>query len=423
MGSSYVNVTDGVLNNNDTDEVLEATYHHYLMMYMPIILFMGITTVMGLVGNILTILFFGMKARKTSTIVFIVAVAVLDFTVCLMACTTIADMCMNVYFSGPYLCKTMYFFDHWTVVSSVLVLWAISIDRYRKICKPFGRQLKVKTAFIAVFVLIGLSLVTSVQTFVTYDVVQVDIAAPDGKNRVLGNYCTNTDEPDLSIVVTVFHIFDAAMIAAVFITFVVTYSRIWYVLRKTRKRRQTMGFQKHVSKEVSSSDKVFTSLSNLNNSASADSLGSKVTARITLGNGSLSSNDNVLQSSNNSLEVPQFNVVQTQKTESKPVSKTSKSERNITIMMLAVSVGYVICFIPYFIVSAIRMVTPTGEKEMAAWVQFLLRSPFYNSVINPVIFCFFNPQFRRYIKGMILGCKMSQYVFSTNSRDDLDPKS
>lgn len=91
--------------------------------------------------------------------------------------------------------------------------------------------------------------------------------------------------------------------------------------------------------------------------------------------------------------------VKDQKARNKSVHE--KTQRNITIMMFAVSVGLGFCFLPLIVWNIIIAVKPDlGEMEQKPGIQFVIRSPTLNSVINPAIFCIFNPQYRKYIKEL-----------------------
>ena len=94
---------------------------------------------------------------------------------------------------------------------------------------------------------------------------------------------------------------------------------------------------------------------------------------------------------------------------SKKSLKTSRTERNLTVMMFAVTIGLAVCFTPYFFASVgIRVISHTTEDELHTGIQFALRSPFFNSVINPIIFCVFNRQYRRYIRNVFTRCKITR---------------
>jgi len=76
----------------------------------------------------------------------------------------------------------------------------------------------------------------------------------------------------------------------------------------------------------------------------------------------------------------------------------SAKERRLTYMMLTVTVIYILCFLPYFVVRIVaRIVLETGrEFEIDVVRQIAIRLPYLNSVVNPIIYCIFNKEFRQY---------------------------
>lgn len=423
-GVSVTN-TSGI-SSHDTDRLLQEAHRKKIMEHMALITFLSFMAVVGIIGNILTIIFYGskVKMKKTSTLVLIKLLAVLDLIVCFLCFTTIADLFVNILFTNAILCKVMYFFDHWFVVSSVLTLWLISIDRYRRMCKPLGKQLTVKSATVAVIFLSTVSMVFSTHDFITYNPVKVNISTPDKDNPVvIGHYCTNTDEPSLETVVIVFHVLDALTIFTCLVTFVFTYGNIWRALREhNRKTTHLHTNPSSVSFRQSTSEfnsKMYQNEDdNLYEPTTITPLTRNPNVHFSLGS------DINMETLNVSASIPSFKSTDTKLSTNNIAkanrpsksSKTSRSERNLTLMMFAVTVGFVICFTPYFIVSAgIRMTSATTESELHTGIEFALRSPFWNSVINPIIFCVFNSQYRRYVKDVFTKCQVNEATINTDT--------
>ncbi|XP_045202444.2 5-hydroxytryptamine receptor 1A-like [Mercenaria mercenaria] len=88
------------------------------------------------------------------------------------------------------------------------------------------------------------------------------------------------------------------------------------------------------------------------------------------------------------------------KSDVKLVAVKSVIERNLTIMMFAASMVFILCFAPYFMIRVImRVYLGIGiDFEMKTGSQFALLLPILNSVFNPVFYCVFNPDFRKFLK-------------------------
>jgi len=400
-----------------------------LYSYLPIIIWMMLLAIVGTLGNIITIIFYGKRNKPSSTDIFIRYLAAIDFLVCsVLMWGTIADMFTIVNFASNIGCKFMYFFDHWIVVTSVLILWIISIDRYKKICTPFKKQFTARAAKIIVLVLFGMSLANSVRDFVTIEVIELNLTTFDPKvPDVQGHYCSNSDDNHLEIVILLFHLLDLLMILGVFLTFAYTYGNVLLTVRKQNKKK-SQGFKGSAKQQISGADMKQKeqesgdedlensdnfSFYNLSMDTSKQDTDPQETSqtdvRISFEGESVDSMGIVLKKSkpDNDQRAADLKITQRIAKRIKKM-KVRKSQMNLTIMMFAVSVGYVICFTPYFIVIVIRQVTVTNEEELAPWVQFLLRSPFWNSVVNPVIFCVFNPQYRKYVKSIFGRCLYKQ---------------
>ncbi|KAK3592467.1 hypothetical protein CHS0354_008276 [Potamilus streckersoni] len=96
-----------------------------------------------------------------------VFVALIDLTSCL---TTIPGEIVTQSFwytyPVPEICKTKSFFNIFTVCASALCLLLIAVDRYRKVCKPLGWQIKPKMAiFLSICTLVIAGIVATPVTF------------------------------------------------------------------------------------------------------------------------------------------------------------------------------------------------------------------------------------------------------------------
>jgi hypothetical protein len=292
-------------------------------------------------------------------------------------------------------------------------------------CKPLAKQLSTHSATIAALIVSFISMIWSTHDFVTYSPVKINISTADVRIPVVtGHYCTNTDEPNLQTVVTVFHILDAISIFTVFVVFVYTYGNIW---RTVRKHNQNTAYVKEMQNIQSSSN---------------IELGTNIPTRIfkVQSNSSFNqdtSQTDVLQkewteSANNVLEVASVNFslgsdiketsavsltdikdsrdnISTNTKRSKASLMSFNLERNLSIMMFVVSVGFAVCFTPYFFVNFVfRVGSDTTEHELSTGIEFALRCPFWNGVINPIIFCVFNSKYRKSVKEMFTKFRLNK---------------
>ncbi|KAL3864658.1 hypothetical protein ACJMK2_006322 [Sinanodonta woodiana] len=116
---------------------------------LPVTVFVGIEACIGFIGNSLVLYVFSFKYHKCNFKYFVLFLALIDLTSCL---TTIPGEMVTQSFWYIYpvseICKVKSFFNIFTVCASALCLLLIAIDRYRKVCKPFGRQIKPEMAIL-----------------------------------------------------------------------------------------------------------------------------------------------------------------------------------------------------------------------------------------------------------------------------------
>jgi amino acid transporter len=81
------------------------------------------------------------------------------------------------------------------------------------------------------------------------------------------------------------------------------------------------------------------------------------------------------------------------------------AERKVSIMMMAVTIGSIASFVPYFIVNlTLKANSKTSEQEFNVGVQIALRSYMLNNAINPYLMGIFNREFRRFVKKLLCRC-------------------
>jgi len=105
---------------------------------------------------------FGREYKTTNFKVFVICIAIIDLLTCI---TLIPAEILKTrhYFSNPSLlaCKVKCFFNMLGMASTANVLLVISVDRYRKICQPFKKQLSARLAIACVVAVIAFSFITA----------------------------------------------------------------------------------------------------------------------------------------------------------------------------------------------------------------------------------------------------------------------
>ena len=225
--------------------------------YAPAIAFSAIVVVCGILGNALSVAFYGFKVPRTSTNIIITVLAVVDFTTCIVLSDEILELCFTVTFKSVGGCKTMYFFNHSLVLMSVFTLLLVAVDLFRKICRPFAWQFSIFTLKVSFASIVVLSVVSSVRDLVILDVVRVNVTY-SGK-EIQAYYCTHSKAKSLANTVKAFQYIDFLYLVVVVVSTVILYSCIAKSLWKSRKAIKQHKKQSFVINNVDTSESEATS--------------------------------------------------------------------------------------------------------------------------------------------------------------------
>ena len=128
--------------------------------------------------------------------------AIVDICACLMISLIIMDLSRPYKYTSDIGCKIHSFSKFFTAGSSILLLFTIAVERYRKICCPFKRQLSMKGARIFVCVDVIVAIVMSVAQTPLYEVIEVKVEN-EHNITVTGFSCLTTRNKDMRKYLTV----------------------------------------------------------------------------------------------------------------------------------------------------------------------------------------------------------------------------
>lgn len=142
---------------NQSDPLEDEAYAAVVMLI--------IFSVIGVAGNALVLYGFSMLKPKMTSTIFILTLAGIDFTSCLVTIPATVAMELAT-FRVPYdpLCKAYHFLVTSTIPFSAFVMVAIAVDRYYCICKPF---IQIMTKFRAKVIVLSLSVLALIIGFVS----------------------------------------------------------------------------------------------------------------------------------------------------------------------------------------------------------------------------------------------------------------
>ncbi|XP_060608209.1 olfactory receptor 8H1-like [Ruditapes philippinarum] len=379
---------------------------------VPATVILYVLVIIGIFGNIMAIVFYMRSSKRTPPTLLITCMAAADLGTCLAGIPVISEMIVNVNYSLAIACKLTHFFGLWAGASACFVLWLISIDRYRKICYPLAKQMTISTVKYLVVGVTSFALLLAIRFLVTFDSVEVNVMVHDDNTTVKGLYCTTSD--DYKLIALVFYAIDFLFILMIWITVVVTYSKIIYTII-TRRVFLTKSLPPEQNSRTVSKSRSSKIDGEVNFSKKSENANTGVNPTRNLSDVELD-DMSISEMKTDVTEVYTVTISTDEQTDKQSNNRSTKfdyssirkpSEVKLTLMVFAVTMIFILCFTPYFAIRIfIRIVLDSGnEYDFNAGLQFALKLPYINSALNPVIYYIFNPNFRRYIFACLGKCR------------------
>lgn len=410
-----------MVNLTKNDDLLEELNDEKALLLIPAIIYVAILMFVGVIGNILVCVFYGCKTKHTTNTFFIIVLAIFDLISCVITMPIeIVDLRFFYMFTNAPACKMARFLNYFATLGSAVTLLAIAVDRHRRLCKPFKKQLQVKNARIACVVASSIALLFSWPAVIFFDSVSVNVTDPSNESIVLEGFdCTMTKDEAYKSYLFAFNAvhFVAFIVASIILG--ILYCLIGRVIFKHKRRRF-----KYTSTRLTSSD----------NSAGKDSTETNISLEDNKHSNDLKSERIIQDGKTDKGEVtlrtktgssmttqmrPSWRESHSGPKEHSPDIKTMK----YTIVMLVITVVFVLSFLPYLILVLWRMFQSGYEVDLLSdggliAFQIGIRSYLLNSAINPLLYGFFNPKFRTFFYYCLCRCcakEHGQFQFSTSS--------
>lgn len=197
--------------------------------------FLALIGLIGLPGNFIVIAVYSKKTLTTSTIIFILALAAVDFTFCITVPIYIYHTVTKFTSPNLTLCRIFYFSAYFAVYASILLCVAIAVDRYFAVTRPLGRIITAaKARILAVICIVLSALIHVLNTLRVSMNVNYNSVLSSTNETYSTEECDTTSSTETSRSLTklygVSYLFWVVIIT-------ILYIRIWVVLRKRRKIR------------------------------------------------------------------------------------------------------------------------------------------------------------------------------------------
>ena len=155
-------------NTTATDwELLEKLNNDEVIRQIPLMVYLFLISLAGIPGNGLVCYIYKSQYSMSSSRWFIFFLGAVDIILCvvILPCE-LATLFQQYTFTNRIWCKFSAFFNLLMLISLGLTLLVVSIDRYRKVCKPLGWQINFKIARILCAACFTFSVVISLPVFV-----------------------------------------------------------------------------------------------------------------------------------------------------------------------------------------------------------------------------------------------------------------
>ncbi|XP_062586447.1 cholecystokinin receptor type A-like [Saccostrea cucullata] len=367
-----------MMMDNGTFDV-EAWNEDYARRYTVSTIVMVLYLILGIIGNLLVLIVYSTKMHsKHDDRYFIPFLASVDLSGCIIS-TSLILIENNLPYKYPdsATCKFLNVSACGLIISSMFLLLVISIQRYQKICRPFGFQMNLSCKRIVAFGALLLASAFAFPTIFLYQTVEVDHPT----KNITGIRCgpvPNTEtfgEVYRGIVIT------AEVISVICMS--VLYALVGYTLVKKMKPKpksnhpivptSTQLSKAEKSKEESETYDSFTE------SQTIEKIGVK----------------------------PSRRSVKNKKTK-------GLSGKQYSLMFMMISLVSCLCFFPPWILVLLETKDKTFWNHLSykeAQVLIIVRGLFVvNFVVNPFIYGFFDSKFRHKVWKCLSFCRIEGNV-------------
>ena len=390
---------------NNSEKLLLELNENKLNDLIPLFVILGLLLLIGLLGNAFLISYVWSEAKRNVGTFFLLILAGVDMLISLTVILVLYEYSKIYIFRSEAVCKISAFLRFAASLFSAFVLVTIAIHRYQMICRPLKNILLdvsvVKT--VTIIATIG-TIILSVPQVLLVETRDIEVSH-QGNLTLMGSDCvvrvlSNTNLKG-------FHTFIEATYATLFIgSFVALF--VLYVLlgkaileanRNHDRLTQTTYFAS-ISRRKGDGKENEPTEDNIKHDTAEPNNDTGKTILI----------DN---SAGRATKTP-HRKPGARKTSSTPSNNSSKvgrqrnvdyiSSTKLTVMFFIITLGFILSFLPYIIYSTWRNFS-AERTDVAFTVSplnlFCLNSYLINSVINFVVYGFFNKRFRLYLKNCL----------------------
>lgn len=394
---------------------------------LPVTIFVGIEIVFGFLGNLLILYVFLVRYHSCNFKYFVLCLAFLDTTSTLttMPGEIVTQVFWYVY-PVPIVCKIKSFFNVFTVCGSAFCLLLIAVDRFRKICRPLEWQVKHRMAIISCFVLLFVSFIMalpcaflwgthSYQTNYKGRTITVTVCEKEAEYL-------DTDSPLVYIIIV------EVVISLVLVILFVLYVFVCRVLltaddktKSAASRTQSVGTMKNFHLKVpalqnseGTISRGVTSDDDLTTQDSAEEIQGEPSSQM------MAHSRNAHKTKSNATRTRSSASMDHLKLKHKrpTVKQQARRVRRKTLIMFILTAIFIFTTILYLTLLSLianDFLQSLSSSQKAVYF-FFFRLYFINHAVNPILYGFLDPHFRRVLKiiakTIVSPCRNNSMVHS-----------
>jgi hypothetical protein len=377
------------LCGNQTDDTLRDGDHSYLMgsfVYVCVLLFIGLP------GNALVIYVYLLKWPKSTSRIFILALATYDLINCTTSMPFELGLILNFSnFDFPVLCKVSRFITGMINNTTTFLLIVIAVDRFKRICRPHNRHITppIGKKLVAIATVFGLC--TSWPMLVLYGTMTI----PHGKTCLIEDRMLSTKFPMLFII---FLLLGHFVTDCILITLYAFVGKVIFNRRHILKSSRAKLPKAEISQSSYTVDELDTNDQEENRSRLASFVFWNRVSDEFRKRGNTTGN---IQMTKKQIS-PKKSVSLFRRALSRGSDKESNRNKarvgKTTLMLFLVTVVFIVSFIPHTGMVILRYTHPKFVLCLSylgkSVYQLTLRTYLLNSVLNPMVYCFVSNQFR-----------------------------
>ena len=138
---------------------------------IPLIVFFIVCNIVGFFGNLMVLYVFSQRYPKNRYRLLVLVLSIIDMSAC---CSTVPLETISTWywFDAPStaLCKAKNFFIMFVGLSALYMLFVTAVYKYRRICKPFGKQITQRIILILCLIGVGSALIYGIPPLILFDV-------------------------------------------------------------------------------------------------------------------------------------------------------------------------------------------------------------------------------------------------------------